>query len=210
MEPNKLDDIARKAVLEKENEATISKEESNILWGQLNITDKPTHSWIWKAAVITLLLSNSLMAYYFLEAKKEKDDLQKTMVLSELERKNPLSQITDIKEVKPLSIQEKDAPRIDPTTEKITEIQYILKDRIVYQDRIVEVVPTTKIDSLLSIIQNKDDQILALSESQSNQNIEKNYPANFIVAFGNETEVKSKRGDKNAGFKFQLSLLNRN
>jgi len=211
MEPNKLDELSRRVIQEKESQALLDKENADLLWNKLDVSESKSYGWLWKAASVALLMLSSVLTIYLLGNRQENLELQSELTQTEIDNSELSSELEQQSSLVDSynKEQKKELKQERSLIEQETIIQYVVKEQIVYRDREVFVSSSIEVDSLLSEIAMREDEISMLSNSIIEEEDLPEYPNNFTVAFGENKQEDKKGRTKTSRLRFQLALLNR-
>lgn len=207
MEPEKLDELLKKIVLNKELENQLDVQQSEVLWNRMQMELTKPKTLLWKSAAIILILLNSFLFLYSFRTFRENELLH-----SELKNRSayysPPITISDSPLPSEIISENKKQPAqidIQLKTDTIRLVEY--REKIVIQPQEDLSGRLHEIDSLKNIIHMKNEEILALSEKTKKTDDQFNKPDNYVVAFNENNEVKKSSLNKEQGLKFQLSLI---
>lgn len=212
MEHNQFDEMARQAVQASESDTTLDSKQADTLWSQIGHKESKTYVGWWRAAAVILFLLSSSLVWYGSGLRHSQQDLEVQLQSTEEARLAALNLLEQKGATKPTpEAIDNQAANTETIVIRDTIIKTIVEEQIVYVDRVVLAPPIFNADSLMAIIQLQQAELDQLaSYAQVDQS--KEYLSNFNVVFDNP-EVDKKpvqASQKQASFKFNLSLLKRN
>ena len=209
MEPKEFDKWARKAVEQREDDTRLEAEHANVLWTQIRVRQPKTYLAFWRAAAIILFFLSAGMAWYNMGLRADKIAIN--IQLEEANKQfEKLANTTKNTEPKTVEASQAPLPEKEIVLVHDTVVQQVVKERIVYVDRPVQIASETiNADSLIAII---EEQRAALDQLESYAQVDepKAYMNSFNVVFDKEQTSNSPSPKKEGGLKLNISLFNKN